>query len=242
MLVALCCRPVAALAARQPPVRQRLAPGVVVARAALVVDVLLAPGIGMLPLLGMALAAGSASASVMPLRGRSLRRMPLRSGAWSSPISASRWRCSAWRPTAPSRRRSWSPRVPGETLAGRPVAGQVARVEPGRRAQLDRARGELRASRGGGAVGPQAADALFLDPPTETSEAAMHTGWNGQLYAVSAARPSGRWQLRLWWKPFVTLIWYGGVLIALGGAARADRPLWRGARAPRAPLAGGRAA
>jgi len=27
----------------------------------------------------------------------------------------------------------------------------------------------------------------------------------------------GRWQLRLWWKPFVTLIWFGGVLIALGG-------------------------
>jgi cytochrome c-type biogenesis protein CcmF len=27
----------------------------------------------------------------------------------------------------------------------------------------------------------------------------------------------GRWQLRLWWKPFVTLIWLGGMLIALGG-------------------------
>ncbi|OGS49189.1 MAG: hypothetical protein A3J40_04165 [Erythrobacter sp. RIFCSPHIGHO2_12_FULL_63_10] len=27
----------------------------------------------------------------------------------------------------------------------------------------------------------------------------------------------GRWQLRLWWKPFVTFIWYGGMLIALGG-------------------------
>ncbi len=26
-----------------------------------------------------------------------------------------------------------------------------------------------------------------------------------------------RWQLRLWWKPFVNWIWYGGVLIALGG-------------------------
>ena len=26
-----------------------------------------------------------------------------------------------------------------------------------------------------------------------------------------------RWQLRLWWKPFVTFIWYGGVMIALGG-------------------------
>jgi cytochrome c-type biogenesis protein CcmF len=29
--------------------------------------------------------------------------------------------------------------------------------------------------------------------------------------------PDGRWQLRLWWKPFVTLIWFGGALIALGG-------------------------
>jgi cytochrome c-type biogenesis protein CcmF len=27
----------------------------------------------------------------------------------------------------------------------------------------------------------------------------------------------GRLQLRLWWKPFVTLIWAGGFLIALGG-------------------------
>ena len=23
-----------------------------------------------------------------------------------------------------------------------------------------------------------------------------------------------RWQLRIWWKPFVTLIWAGGILIA----------------------------
>jgi cytochrome c-type biogenesis protein CcmF len=27
----------------------------------------------------------------------------------------------------------------------------------------------------------------------------------------------GRWQIRIWWKPFVTFIWYGGLLIALGG-------------------------
>jgi cytochrome c-type biogenesis protein CcmF len=27
----------------------------------------------------------------------------------------------------------------------------------------------------------------------------------------------GRWQLRLWWKPFVPLIWLGGLLIGLGG-------------------------
>jgi cytochrome c-type biogenesis protein CcmF len=50
------------------------------------------------------------------------------------------------------------------------------------------------------------------------------TRWNGQLYAVIGgeapddASGEARWQLRLWWKPFVTFIWYGGVLISLGGA------------------------
>ena len=42
---------------------------------------------------------------------------------------------------------------------------------------------------------------------------------------------SGGWQLRLWWKPFVTLIWLGGALIALGGAlALLGRVVARGAR------------
>ena len=59
----------------------------------------------------------------------------------------------------------------------------------------------------------------FSDPPTETNEAAIETFWNGQLYTViGKSDPSGGWQLRLWWKPFVTLIWAGGALIALGGA------------------------
>ena len=35
--------------------------------------------------------------------------------------------------------------------------------------------------------------------------------------ALGDQAQDGRWQLRLWWKPFVTWIWYGGVLIALGG-------------------------
>ena len=58
----------------------------------------------------------------------------------------------------------------------------------------------------------------FTDPPTETNEAAIETFWNGQLYTV-LGKPdaTGGWQLRLWWKPFVTLIWLGGALIALGG-------------------------
>jgi cytochrome c-type biogenesis protein CcmF len=58
----------------------------------------------------------------------------------------------------------------------------------------------------------------FWSPPQGTSESALLTRWNGQLYVVlGEAAQDGRWQLRLWWKPFVTLIWYGGMLIALGG-------------------------
>jgi cytochrome c-type biogenesis protein CcmF len=60
---------------------------------------------------------------------------------------------------------------------------------------------------------------MFSSPPTETSEAAIATRLDGQLYTV-IGKPDeqGRWQLRLWWKPGVTLIWFGGLLIAFGGA------------------------
>ena len=79
---------------------------------------------------------------------------------------------------------------------------------------------QLTAHRGGkpaGVLEPQARS--FWAPQQETSEAALLTVWNGQVYAVVGEEAEGdRWQLRLWWKPFVTFIWYGGILIALGGA------------------------
>ena len=77
----------------------------------------------------------------------------------------------------------------------------------------------------------------FSDPPTETSEAAIETFWNGQLYTI-IGKPDlgGGWQLRLWWKPFVTLIWAGGAL-ALAGRLwllrrrrKADADDWRQVR------------
>jgi len=59
---------------------------------------------------------------------------------------------------------------------------------------------------------------MFSNPPTETNEAAIRTVLDGQLYLVLGKQePSGRWQLRMWWKPLVTLIWLGGALIAFGG-------------------------
>jgi cytochrome c-type biogenesis protein CcmF len=59
---------------------------------------------------------------------------------------------------------------------------------------------------------------LFDSPPTPTSETSIQTLWDGQLYvAIGDGDEQGRWQLRIWWKPFVTLIWAGGALVALGG-------------------------
>ena len=58
----------------------------------------------------------------------------------------------------------------------------------------------------------------FSNPPGNRTESALSTRWNGQLYLVLGEEAAdGRWQMRLWWKPFAPLIWYGGLLIALGG-------------------------
>ena len=76
---------------------------------------------------------------------------------------------------------------------------------------------------------------FYTDPPTETNEAAIETVLSGQLYTV-LGQPAGdgRWQLRLWWKPLVTLIWLGGALIALGGALSLGGRAWRGWQKARA--------
>jgi len=82
-------------------------------------------------------------------------------------------------------------------------------------------------------LGPQSRH--FFKPEMQTSEAALLTRWNGQLYAVIAQpdqEGGGRWQVRLWWKPFVTFIWYGGILIALGGAISLLGRMFRRAKKP----------
>jgi cytochrome c-type biogenesis protein CcmF len=85
-------------------------------------------------------------------------------------------------------------------------------------------------SRGGSApriMRPQAR--YFSNPPTPTTESAQLTAWDGQLYLVLGDElDDGRWQLRLWWKPFVTLIWAGGAMIALGGVLALVGRLGRG--------------
>jgi cytochrome c-type biogenesis protein CcmF len=107
----------------------------------------------------------------------------------------------------------------GETVRVGPYTIRFDSVEPVAGPNWTAIEAKLTARRGDGApfaLAPQAR--MFSSPPTETSEAAIATRLDGQLYTVlGKGDGQGRWQLRLWWKPFVTLIWFGGGLVALGG-------------------------
>jgi cytochrome c-type biogenesis protein CcmF len=179
----------------------------------------LAGPIGWLPLAGLGLAAGLAVASVLPLAGRDLARAPLHLwgmavahlgiaislAGMASDAAFTRATLVAARPGDPVRVGPWT-----VTLAGiRPVVGENwSALE----ARLD-------AVRGSDALTLRPQQRFFADPPTATTESAIATLADGQLYTV-LGRPdgAGRWQLRLWWKPWVTLIWLGGAIVALGGA------------------------
>ena len=176
-------------------------------------------GIKLLPLLGMTLAAGVAVASFLPLRGRSLRRLPL--PVWGMVISHFGMAVALFGVAADSaftQERLIAAKV-GDTATVGPWAITLAGVEPVAGPNWTALEATLLASHDGSMpqeLKPQARS--FWTPPQETSESALLTRWNGQLYTVIGGEAEGdRWQLRLWWKPFVTWIWYGGALIAFGG-------------------------
>ena len=186
--------------------------------AALILASILAE-IGILPLLGLALGLGLAVASLLPLRRRKLSRTPL--ATWgmvvahfgiaiallgmSSESAFTQERLAALEEGGRTSVGPWSIELQGvEPIAGPNWTAMQARIS----ARYDGGKANV--------LTPQARN--FWAPPQQTTESALLTRWNGQLYAVVGDRtPDGRWQLRLWWKPFVPLIWYGGLLVALGG-------------------------
>ena len=124
----------------------------------------------------------------------------------------------------------------GETTTVGPWEITLRRVEPVAGPNWTALQATLGARYKGGTdreLEPQAR--TFWTPPQQTSESALLTRWNGQLYTVlggqapetpGAAPGDDRWQLRLWWKPFVTWIWYGGALIGLGGLIALIGRVW----------------
>jgi cytochrome c-type biogenesis protein CcmF len=174
---------------------------------------------GVLPWAGLSLAAGLAVASIAPLWKRNLRRTPLFTygmviahlgiavslAGMASDSAFTKETLVAVRAGEPARVGPYTVTLDGIS----PVIGENWSALEAR----------LTAKRGDSAriLRPQLR--FFANPPTSTNESAILTVLDGQLYTV-LGQPDGqgRWQLRLWWKPFVTLIWFGGVLIALGGA------------------------
>ncbi len=200
-------------------VLRRLVLPLVVAVLALATLFVLVPGMRILPLLGLVLALGTAAASVAPLWKRNLRRMPL--FTWGMVIahlgiavSLAGMACEA-----AFTKETLVAASLGQTVAVGPYSVRLQAVDPIAGPNWTANEATLTARRGEGeplVLRPQAR--TFSAPPTETSEAAIATLADGQLYTVlGKADEQGRWQLRLWWKPFVTLIWLGGGLVALGG-------------------------
>ena len=201
------------------PILPRLAPGVLVALAVLVGTFILTPGIGLLPRLGLAIGGGLLPASLQPLIGRSLRRTPL--ATWGMAIAHFGVATAILGMASDSAftREQLAAARPGETVEVGPWLVEFRSVSPVAGPNWTALEGELRASKGSGVTVLKPQSRFFPSPPTTTNEAAIDTSWNGQLYAVLGEQDGqGRWQLRLWWKPFVTLIWLGGILIGLGGA------------------------
>jgi cytochrome c-type biogenesis protein CcmF len=218
------------------PVLGRLATPALLGASALVITIILWPGMSILPRLGFAVAAFLAASSILPMIGRNPLRAPL--ATWGMVVAhfgiAVALAGMASNAAFSSERLAVA--KPGETLTVGPWSVQLEGVTPAAGKNYTALEAELHASRGEGVIVLKPQSHYYSDPPTETNESAIETFWNGQLYTVlGKSDPSGGWQLRLWWKPFVTLIWLGGALIALGGAlamlGRVSRFRWRHAAA-----------
>ncbi|MFS0771503.1 heme lyase CcmF/NrfE family subunit [Sphingomonas sp. 1P08PE] len=187
--------------------------------AAFVAALLAAMPIGVLPLMGLSLAAGLAVASVAPLWKRNLRRTPL--FTWGMvvahlgiAVSLAGMACDS----AFTAERLVA-LAPGQATRVGPWHVALDGISPVVSDNWSALQARLTVERDGATRRLYPQSRTFSDPPTTTSESAIATVMDGQLYTV-LGQPDGqgRWQVRLWWKPFVTLIWLGGVLIALGGA------------------------
>ncbi|WP_066555211.1 heme lyase CcmF/NrfE family subunit [Croceicoccus bisphenolivorans] len=182
--------------------------------------VLLAPGIGLLPLLGLGLSLGLGVASILPLLGRDLRRTPLPTwGMVFGHLGLAVALFGMASESAFSTEKLVAANV-GDVVEVGPWSIELTAIEPVAGPNWTALEATMTARYEDGApvtLHPQSRN--FTQPPQTTSESALSTRWNGQLYAVVGEEGlDGRWQLRLWWKPFVPMIWLGGLLIAFGGA------------------------
>lgn len=192
---------------------------------------LLAGPIKWLPALGIIVAIGVGVASVAPLWKRNLRRTPLFTwGMVIAHLGCAVSLAGMASDSAFTREVLAGMRI-GESRTIGPYTVKLnnVTVQPGPNwTALDAEMLVRHGSAAPFAMHPQSR--FFVRPPMETNESAIKTAWNGQLYLVVGTPTDNRgFPVRMWWKPFVTLIWLGGAMIAFGGflslIGRVDRDL-----------------
>ena len=200
----------------------------------LVIAFIVLPGGGVLSRVGLGVAAMLAVAAFLPLFGRRLRRTPLTTWAMVVAHFGVAVAIAGMAASTLLTKEVLTAARPGEQVSVGPWLIEFRSVAPTAGANWTALEAELRASSGGGVSVLKPQQRFYTSPPTETTEAAIETVPGGQLYTV-LGKPAGdgRWQLRLWWKPLVTLIWLGGALIGLGGALALGGRAWRGFRKER---------
>ncbi len=173
----------------------------------------------LLPMLGLGLAAALGVAAFLPLRGRRLMRVP--AATWGMVLAHFGIAVSLFGMASEGAftQERLAAVAPGGTEQVGDFTFTLQSITPVAGPNWTAIEARIAVSRDGGApviLAPQARN--FWSPAQATSESALLTRWDGQLYAVIGNQAAdGRWQIRMWWKPFVTFIWYGGLLIALGG-------------------------
>lgn len=198
---------------------RRIALPVLITAVAFLAMALFAPQIHILSFLGIVLAVGVGAASLAPLWGRNLRRTPMFTYGMVLAHFGIAVSIAGMASESAFIKATLVASKMGETHSVGPYEVTLKSIEPVAGPNWTALEAELVAQRGDGkpfTMRPQSR--MFSNPPTETNEAAIATRMDGQLYLVLGKPDNeGRWQLRLWWKPMVTLIWLGGGLIAFGG-------------------------
>ncbi|NJS13962.1 MAG: heme lyase CcmF/NrfE family subunit [Sphingopyxis sp.] len=183
--------------------------------------------IGVLPLLGMMVAAFVAVGSLAPLWKRNLRRTPLT--VWGMVIAHLGVAVGLAGMAAESAfiQEKLVAAAPGDTVKVGPYRVQFRGVKPVAGPNWTAIDAELVVLEPKGidqVLRPQARDypGLMGSAPVETKEADFITLPGGHLFAnIGQAMTEGgvtRYQIAVKWKPLVWWIWLGGIMIAIGGA------------------------
>jgi cytochrome c-type biogenesis protein CcmF len=192
---------------------------------------LLFPTIGWLPRLGLVFAIWVGAASLAPLWKRNLARTPLFTWGMVMAHLGIAVAMGGMASESAFTQETLAALTIGDTRVVGPYQVTLKSVEPVAGPNWTALESVLLVKRGTTSFEQRPQARMFSAPPTETSEAAIKTVLDGQLYLVLGQKQAdGRWQLRMWWKPFVTLIWLGGAMVAFGGflalVGRLRRELW----------------